>query len=726
MKRLIYFLIITLLFSFFNKSDLFADSTLVTTLKIGKLGGAVRDMKFVNASTGYCVGDDISFTTNIFIAKTTDAGNSWQTITPAGLTRGLTALDFINATTGIAVGNAGLILRTTNGGTNWTTIDISPYNGDISDITFSGTDTAYACGASITSMPTSTVFKTVNGGLNWTTLNTGYSSSRSIVELFGNQTVICSGNSGVFIRSTNGGTTWDSLRFGTQAFNGMKKTGSNTLWAVGNSQVVYKSTNRGLNFTLALDNGPSPLYSVDFLDSLKGFIVGSNGVNYITSNGGVSWDSLSAAQLTAQVLFCANYKSSTEIFAAGQQGTIMKSSNGGTVWDYVESSNRFHAIDHNGSIPTFMVAVGWRGAIIKSGNSGTNWTFMKAAQGFELYDVKVFDASNFYICGGGGTFGITTNGGTTFTYRNTPVVSATNRTMYWFNLNEGYCAGDNGELYYTTNAGVSWASQLSWGASNNDIEDVMFINGTTGYVCGQLGRVAKTTNRTTWDSTGITHPTTAYVYELKYIAPNKLYAGSQNGCIFGSTNNGATWTLANDTTGHAGVNIYSFDYQFGRGIATGTKGRIFRLQDNSPNWILTQNNFSGPNGTVLDFWGFRMITANGGYLCGYQGGLFYIGINPPVRIINGSEVVTKYSLEQNYPNPFNPSTTIKFAIPANEFVKITVFDIRGREVQQLVNENLTAGVYETDFNGANLSSGTYFYKIETNSFSDTKKMILVK
>ena len=88
--------------------------------------------------------------------------------------------------------------------------------------------------------------------------------------------------------------------------------------------------------------------------------------------------------------------------------------------------------------------------------------------------------------------------------------------------------------------------------------------------------------------------------------------------------------------------------------------------------------------------------------------------------------VTKYSLEQNYPNPFNPSTTIKFAIPANEFVKITIFDMSGREVQLLVNENLTAGVYEADFNGANLSSGTYFYKIETNSFSDTKKMILVK
>ncbi|MBS1494675.1 MAG: T9SS type A sorting domain-containing protein [Bacteroidetes bacterium] len=723
MKRLVYLFLLTLLFC---SADSFADSTFVTTLKIGKLGGAIREMKFVNSTTGFCCGDDISFNTNIFIAKTTDAGNSWQTVTPPGLTRGLTALEFINANTGVVVGNAGLILRTTNGGTNWSTIDISPYTGDISDITFSGTDTAYACGASVTGMATNTVFKSVNGGVNWTMLNTNCTSSRSMIEVFNNQTLVCAGNSGVIIRSTNGGTTWDSLRFGTQAFNGLKKAGSSTVWAVGNSQVVYKSTNQGLTFTLALDNGPSPLYSVDFLDSLRGFIVGSNGVNYITSNGGTSWDSLAVSTLCAQVLFSACYKSSTEIFASGQQGTIMKSSNGGTVWDYVESSNRFHSIDINGSIPTFMVAVGWRGAIIKSANSGSNWTFMKAAQGFELYDVKVFDANNFYICGGGGTFGITTNGGISFTYRNTPVVGATNRTMYWFNLNEGYCAGDNGELYYTTNAGTTWTSQLSWGASNNDIEDITFIDNNTGYVSGQLGRIAKTTNRSTWDSTGITHPSTQYVWEMKYISHTRFYAGSQNGCIYGSTNGGATWALVNDTTGLSGVNVYSFDYQFGRGIAVGTKGKVFRLQDPSFNWILSQSNVTGPNGTTIDLWAYRMITVNGGYMCGYQGGLFYIGISPPVNITKGTEVVSEYQLSQNYPNPFNPITKIKFALPKNEFVKITIFDLSGKEVQQIVNENLTAGEYETEFNAANLASGTYFYKIETNSFSDTKKMILVK
>lgn len=89
-------------------------------------------------------------------------------------------------------------------------------------------------------------------------------------------------------------------------------------------------------------------------------------------------------------------------------------------------------------------------------------------------------------------------------------------------------------------------------------------------------------------------------------------------------------------------------------------------------------------------------------------------------------IPTEHKLYTNYPNPFNPVTKIKFEIPKDEFVKITVFDLSGKVVSQLVNEKLKAGIYETDFNGAALSSGTYFYKIETGSFIETRKMVLLK
>jgi len=98
-----------------------------------------------------------------------------------------------------------------------------------------------------------------------------------------------------------------------------------------------------------------------------------------------------------------------------------------------------------------------------------------------------------------------------------------------------------------------------------------------------------------------------------------------------------------------------------------------------------------------------------------------IGISPI-----GSEVPAQYMLQQNYPNPFNPVTNIKFSIPKTGAVKLTIFDVSGREVAVLVNESLAAGSYNADFDAAGLSSGVYLYKLESDGFVQTKKMVLIK
>jgi len=88
--------------------------------------------------------------------------------------------------------------------------------------------------------------------------------------------------------------------------------------------------------------------------------------------------------------------------------------------------------------------------------------------------------------------------------------------------------------------------------------------------------------------------------------------------------------------------------------------------------------------------------------------------------------VTKFELEQNYPNPFNPATSIQYAIGSKQFVSIKVYDLLGNEVAKLVSEEKPAGSYKIDFDASNLSSGIYYYRIVTGSFTDTKKMILLK
>lgn len=85
-----------------------------------------------------------------------------------------------------------------------------------------------------------------------------------------------------------------------------------------------------------------------------------------------------------------------------------------------------------------------------------------------------------------------------------------------------------------------------------------------------------------------------------------------------------------------------------------------------------------------------------------------------------------FSLSQNYPNPFNPSTIIKFSLPESNVVKLKVFDILGREVAVLLNENMNSGSYEVKFDASSLSSGIYFYSVQAGEFNEVKKMILIK
>ncbi len=99
---------------------------------------------------------------------------------------------------------------------------------------------------------------------------------------------------------------------------------------------------------------------------------------------------------------------------------------------------------------------------------------------------------------------------------------------------------------------------------------------------------------------------------------------------------------------------------------------------------------------------------------------FIDGINESFEIPN------TFRLYQNYPNPFNPVTKIKYGLPKNGYVKLSVYDELGKEVAVLVDGYRQANTYEAEFNATNLPSGAYYYKLEAEGFSDTKKMVIIK
>jgi fibronectin-binding autotransporter adhesin len=97
-----------------------------------------------------------------------------------------------------------------------------------------------------------------------------------------------------------------------------------------------------------------------------------------------------------------------------------------------------------------------------------------------------------------------------------------------------------------------------------------------------------------------------------------------------------------------------------------------------------------------------------------------------INSVSINSLPTEFSLFQNYPNPFNPSTTIKYSIPQTSFVSITIYDILGKEVSKLVNEEKQSGSYEVQFNGSKFSSGVYFYRMNAGKYDAVKKLVLLK
>jgi Secretion system C-terminal sorting domain len=124
----------------------------------------------------------------------------------------------------------------------------------------------------------------------------------------------------------------------------------------------------------------------------------------------------------------------------------------------------------------------------------------------------------------------------------------------------------------------------------------------------------------------------------------------------------------------------------------------------------------------------KFINENTGWAVGSEGLVIKTtngGELVPIKEIQ-SEVPQSYSISQNYPNPFNPSTHFRIRIAEYGLVRLTVYDVLGREVQVIVNQQLSPGTYEVGFDGSDLSSGVYFYTLSANEFVESRKMVLIK
>ena len=298
-------------------------------------------------------------------------------------------------------------------------------------------------------------------------------------------------------------------------------------------------------------------------------------------------------------------------------------------------------------------------------------------------------------------------------------------SLRFVDLQTGWICGDNGLIIKTTNSGINWISQIS--GTNNWLRSIYFINSQIGWCSGNSGTILKTTNGgLNWISQIST--TGSSLFSIFFTdVQNGWAVGTVPGPysyapILKTTNGGTDWTLQFQSQGNLNT-IYFINSLTGWALGCD----IFKTTNGGDNWR-TQ-----ANPTNECFYSVYFLNSETGWAVGYRGAIINTTNGGGITFIlkTYENFPLKYFLYQNYPNPFNPITRIKFEIPGavkrkTLDVRLIVFDILGKEIQTLVNEQLQPGTYEVTFDGSNLPSGVYFYKLTAGNYIETKKMLMIK
>lgn len=382
------------------------------------------------------------------------------------------------------------------------------------------------------------------------------------------------------------------------------------------------------------------------------------------------------------------------------------------------------------------------------------WTtqYVNNIGGNYLRRVQFINQLTGWACGGNGTLIKTTNGGDNWNTTNTGTTSYLT-CLYFADENTGWIGCQEAIIRKTTNSGVSWYSAPI--QTNDFSSDFFFLSAQTGFLTSHDNKIHKTTNGgLSWNLINSSshaygqiqffNEMTGYVVAPNYFAKSidgganwtrTLYDGVNQAMVFLNQQTGwitGTNTVRKTVDGGDTWSSYAIPVQtpyalkfFNENIGwcvgyDNSKGVICKTLNGGVNWTVQ----AIENGNK--FYDMSFINQSTGWACGNA--IISKTQNGAVTSISqtSTSVPQNFSLKQNYPNPFNPETKINFDIKNSTFVSLKVFDMTGKEIKTLVNENIFAGSYEINFDGSELNSGVYFYTLKTDGFTETKKMMLVK
>ncbi len=724
-------------------------------------GNLLRWIKIWNSNVWYAAGYKSTF------MKTTNAGASWFVTHKAGgqaynyVLNGSDIYDahFFNFNTGVVAGQAGFnggFARTTDGGMTWdTAYSNTVTSGIFYKVFFLNNNLGWAVGTT-----TPKIWSTTNGGITWSGMSTAPTTTLYDVYAWDSLTLGVVTTSGNFIKSTDGGATWSATisTGNTGVCYRLYFKNANTGYVAGSAGKFSFTTNSGANWTLAATGATSTMYDIDVWvdNSLNGitvnnvFITGNNKYIYKSTNNGTTWDTIgfrpdSTIQKVTGIYYGTDlFQNSDTLVTVGATGLINKRS---SLTDRQIFTNNLKTVvtydiwaeSANGIV----LAVGDRTStslppdqILRSTNGGLTWsaaTINGNPQDY-FYSIYMINNATGWVCGTRYTAYKTTNGGVSWDSIPVPFTPSgtTNGILsrvQFLNLNTGWifcrnATGDTSNIIKTTDGGASWTKGRITGASGNAsyVYCAEMLDANTGYGANFTPSPIKTTDGgLTWTVQTLIDGYTGTLYNIDMVNANTGFLVGGGARMYKTTNGGLLWdTIPNRPGGTSatwyGVNFFNEHV----GFVAGGNGSVLTTINGGANWTVS----STGGGTI-----YRLFVKPTFAFTASLSSNIFKNVNIITSVPGSISAVPEFfELFQNYPNPFNPVTTIKFALPKTALVSIKVYDIAGREVMNLVNnQTMNAGYQSQTFNGVSLSSGVYFYSlIVDNNIVATKKMVLLK
>lgn len=367
-------------------------------------------------------------------------------------------------------------------------------------------------------------------------------------------------------------------------------------------------------------------------------------------------------------------------------------------------------------------AVGANGTIIQTTNGGVSWTSQTIPGWPELFGVCFTDPDTGMVVGDFGLILRTTDGGANWINTAPSWIGGVPfKGVSFVNGNTGTVVGGYqllgwyGFILHTTDGGSTWINQ-SIDTLNQELIRVSFTDANTGTAVGFSGTIIRTSNGgQTWIKQ--ISGTPEHIWDVSFTDTNLgITVGFFN--VLRTTNGGLNWTTVSTPISTLFKGVFLKE---SIGTAVGYHGTIIRTTDGGVSWE-PQNSW-----TLNELRSVFFVDSINGIVVGIAGTILFTH-NGGVNAIDNecNNIPSGFLLMQNYPNPFNSSTTISFSIPSQSFVSLKVFDLVGKEVATIVSETRQAGNYSEQWNASELPSGIYFYKLRAGSFTETKKLVLLK